>query len=420
MNFIQAQWDARTTNAWPGEIGIPIIVLLCSACVALFGWISVVPAFIASLCLVLLISYLILRHYMAPSDLSFLQFLRSHPTPEYSTYQMRSSQVYLSRVLSKDQMIYCLSFYILSSMFNLSITTAFIVSIYVTQIVYFIYDAVVSSVVYFWEPVISRSEDGISVSQPLRSNSPKVDQFQNVQDYEHTPFHSDIGFRLLLLKSGPEASPLEGELIAQSSQTVAIFTALSYTWENQPLDRYIICRGKKLAITANCEAALRQLRRRFLGRLLWVDAICIDQTNKDEKAQQIPIMDHIYGHATEVVVWLGERTIETEIGFKYLRLWDFVNRLHWIPDSLLNSLKELVVKKISGELLHYVEILIFYMAVPKKSARAFLILSRPRTSKMHLRHRTPTLVPQSLDPARDYFGASAPRNSVLRQYQDTV
>jgi hypothetical protein len=38
---------------------------------------------------------------------------------------------------------------------------------------------------------------------------------------------------------------------------------------------------------------------------LWVDAICIDQTNLDERAQQVGIMDRIYSNAKTVIAWLG-------------------------------------------------------------------------------------------------------------------
>src|SRR5258706_85742 len=93
MNSIRAAWHATTTNSRLAEISIPIVVPFCTVSYALFGWISIYPVFIASEVLVLLVSHLALRQYMAPSHRSLLQFLRSPLKPQYSTYQLRSSQL---------------------------------------------------------------------------------------------------------------------------------------------------------------------------------------------------------------------------------------------------------------------------------------------------------------------------------------
>lgn len=54
--------------------------------------------------------------------------------------------------------------------------------------------------------------------------------------------------------------------------------------------------------------ALKRLRLPSTSRLLWVDQLCVDQDNDDEKAQQIQIMGDIYRKAKRVVIWLGEDT----------------------------------------------------------------------------------------------------------------
>jgi|SRR6266498_3420146 len=65
-------------------------------------------------------------------------------------------------------------------------------------------------------------------------------------------------------------------------------------------------RRKRTKVTVNLYAALRQLRRSDSSRILWVDAPCIDQSNLDERSQQVYIMGDIYSHANEVLIWLGE------------------------------------------------------------------------------------------------------------------
>ena len=61
-----------------------------------------------------------------------------------------------------------------------------------------------------------------------------------------------------------------------------------------------------LQVTTNLELALRYLRRGDCARTLWIDALCIDQENEDEKTIQIQQMDWIYANASPVVIWLGD------------------------------------------------------------------------------------------------------------------
>jgi hypothetical protein len=59
-------------------------------------------------------------------------------------------------------------------------------------------------------------------------------------------------------------------------------------------------------VTVNLHAALLRLRNHFMERILWVDAIYIDQENQEEKKHQIQFMAKIYSQANHVVVWLGD------------------------------------------------------------------------------------------------------------------
>ena len=60
--------------------------------------------------------------------------------------------------------------------------------------------------------------------------------------------------------------------------------------------------GAKLSVIANCEAALRQLRSRSHERPLWVDALCINQMNIEERNHQVGLMDRIYHGAQNVLI----------------------------------------------------------------------------------------------------------------------
>lgn len=98
------------------------------------------------------------------------------------------------------------------------------------------------------------------------------------------------------------------------------YEALSYTWGNTSNVSRIKCRDKYqtadgawvvgrytwLYVTANCEAALRRLRHEDIPRRVWIDALCIDQSNIVERNTQVGLMAQIYQKAAQVVVYLGE------------------------------------------------------------------------------------------------------------------
>jgi Heterokaryon incompatibility protein (HET) len=54
-------------------------------------------------------------------------------------------------------------------------------------------------------------------------------------------------------------------------------------------------------------------------RVLWVDAVCINQNDEDEKSEQVSKMREIYGGATKVYAWLGEADREIDCGFAVLQ-----------------------------------------------------------------------------------------------------
>ena len=136
--------------------------------------------------------------------------------------------------------------------------------------------------------------------------------------YRHQPLHSPRNTRLLLLEpSNTFSSPLHCRLFEVSLDENPQYEALSYCWGG-PLDRTMLCSNMPLSITANCEAALRQLRLPIQPRVLWIDAICIDQSPSPEKVQHLRIMRDIYQKAGEVLVWLGEENKSSDPAVKSL------------------------------------------------------------------------------------------------------
>ena len=84
------------------------------------------------------------------------------------------------------------------------------------------------------------------------------------------------------------------------------YEALSYVWGDPSITQSIQVDGKPFDITLNLVAALRRLRYPNNNRRLWVDAICINQGDLDERSSQVAIMRRIYEQAERAILWVGD------------------------------------------------------------------------------------------------------------------
>jgi Heterokaryon incompatibility protein (HET) len=72
-------------------------------------------------------------------------------------------------------------------------------------------------------------------------------------------------------------------------------------------------------VTTNLESALRHLRLKNDARRLWIDAICINQSDILERNHQVKNMKSIYSAASKVLAWLGKWTVYSHQGLKTLK-----------------------------------------------------------------------------------------------------
>uniref|UniRef100_A0A4E9DDL1 Heterokaryon incompatibility domain-containing protein n=1 Tax=Gibberella zeae TaxID=5518 RepID=A0A4E9DDL1_GIBZA len=82
------------------------------------------------------------------------------------------------------------------------------------------------------------------------------------------------------------------------------YEALSYTWGDEPASVRILLNGKELLVRPNLAYALAALRTSE-PRVLWVDALCINQKDTMERNHQVGMMGGIFRRADRVLVWLG-------------------------------------------------------------------------------------------------------------------
>ncbi|KAG9598809.1 HET-domain-containing protein, partial [Aureobasidium melanogenum] len=139
-------------------------------------------------------------------------------------------------------------------------------------------------------------------------------------------------FRLFILYPGSPDSELEGEIVTcrlrkPNNSTVVIdapdpgdYEALSYNWGPVTDDDPVVnIRDATVSITNNLASALRVLReRKHTKRRLWIDALCIDQKNQEEKSLQISHMSIIFNSATKVLVWLGPADSDSALAFEFV------------------------------------------------------------------------------------------------------
>lgn len=84
------------------------------------------------------------------------------------------------------------------------------------------------------------------------------------------------------------------------------YRSLSYAWGDQSKLLPIILDGRPHMVTRNLFAVLCRLRARDLGENLWIDQLCINQTDDAEKTQQVRLMPSIFAGAREVLIGIDD------------------------------------------------------------------------------------------------------------------
>lgn len=143
-------------------------------------------------------------------------------------------------------------------------------------------------------------------------------QLQAAAVYEYEPLPGINYIRRARLHPGSfeEAIVISLDVVPFSEDQRPEYEALSYVWgspEQPEIVRVDETYGLTISATRNLATALRYLRRTDEPRLLWVDALCINQSDDVEKGPQVKMMGDIYRHATRVVVWLGPEANKSDL-----------------------------------------------------------------------------------------------------------
>ncbi|KAL7803836.1 heterokaryon incompatibility domain-containing protein [Trichoderma afarasin] len=139
---------------------------------------------------------------------------------------------------------------------------------------------------------------------------------RSVEKDGYAPLVRPLEIRVLILHPGKKGSPIECTLEHRRlGSSKAQFDALSYVWGNPAVTGEITCNNRRRSVGRNLYDALERLRLPDEERVLWIDALCINQADNQEKTQQVRLMGEIYSKAQRVLIWLGNNeAIQAGVG----------------------------------------------------------------------------------------------------------
>ena len=147
-----------------------------------------------------------------------------------------------------------------------------------------------------------------------------------IMEYQYTPLDpsgNEIRLLHLLPDEHHDAPRILLKHCRLTDDDVPDYEALSYTWGdakilmNVAVGRY---GGMLISVTENLATALPYLRKKTSTRVLWIEAICVDQRNLKERGQQVSLMPALYSRAHAVVVWLGQSTDDSNLAVDGLEI----------------------------------------------------------------------------------------------------
>ncbi|SPQ24407.1 d7eb814c-ccb0-4b83-9bcb-f4819d2c0ac6 [Thermothielavioides terrestris] len=157
-----------------------------------------------------------------------------------------------------------------------------------------------------------------------------------MEEYQYTPLTARTIRVLLLLPTAPDDddddAPLEGTLLEyqltkpddeDGEYPELDYECVSYVWGDEAKPFRLAIDGRPLPITASLDSLLRRLRRVIAPHAvrLWADAVCINQADPVEKAEQVALMRHIYSAAQRVIIDLGEESEDLDDAINMMHAW---------------------------------------------------------------------------------------------------
>lgn len=157
--------------------------------------------------------------------------------------------------------------------------------------------------------------------------------------------------RLLQIAPGEHQDPLSCELTSYNLRSSPKYEALSYCWGDLKKAEWckIAINGtNSFRVTRHLLQALLRFRYTDRARLIWIDAICINQASLFERSHQVNLMRSLYNRASAVIVWLGELD-STQPSCKTHTSEFFDGAVAVCADPGLSALEHQNIERILGE-----------------------------------------------------------------------
>lgn len=170
----------------------------------------------------------------------------------------------------------------------------------------------------------TRQDPNLSVMRPYYSYSPLNEAAHEI--------------RLLTILPNTFASEVQLELKTHIFETHSSeplqYEALSYAWGTPADPIEVNVEQGTLSVTQNLAEALRYLRYEDKPRVMWIDAICVNQKDVGERSSQVKRMANIFSAASQVVIWLGKESIDSTMAMECCQFIASNVTVDWIRQEI--------------------------------------------------------------------------------------
>ncbi|KAJ8481601.1 hypothetical protein ONZ45_g15264 [Pleurotus djamor] len=182
-------------------------------------------------------------------------------------------------------------------------------------------------------PELNNVESGTSESglNPVGLSSAEAYKYDPLPDQR-------LYIRLLEVLPTERDDDLRCYLCVTPLDALPSFEALSYVWGDASTRSTILCHGRPMSISQSLDKALRRFRLEAKSRIIWADAICINQEDFEERGNQVLLMRDIYQTAARVLVWLGsDDRLQASGVFKFAKFVSDLASDASLDDTVINA-----------------------------------------------------------------------------------
>ena len=166
------------------------------------------------------------------------------------------------------------------------------------------------------------------------SREPTFSVQRHADNFVHEPFEdskSQIRLLRMLPISHSNENCLQYSISTYDFDRVGEFIAISYTWGDSKNKQAVHIDDKICSVRQNCYYLLKHVYEHWkLGQiqadLLWIDSVCINQKDCEEKSIQVSFMGEICAKAAEVLACIGPHADDSE--FLFEKAWE-VNEIRY-------------------------------------------------------------------------------------------